>query len=182
MSLRNGLGRPSSWRNLLAAALLPAALAGCGFEPIAAVPTSFGEQDLTLSSLNVSASDSRFAYRVRKEMLRSIEIDPTASQSLSVSTQITKTGLAIEQNDTVTRQNVTARTNYKLSTARPAGVEGDPTIIAGETRAVTAVNTTTSQFSASVSEREANERLSVETARRLITFLRVNRPSAVNGR
>lgn len=172
----------SSWRQWLAVILLPASVAACGFQPIAAVPTSFGERDLTLSALDVSSNDKRFAYRLRKEMLRSIEIDPAAPQRLTISGTIQRSGLAIEQNDTITRQNVTADSVYTLSTEPPQGVQKDPTVFRGETSAVTAINTTASQFSTSVTDREAVERLSIETSRRMITFLRVNRPDTVNGR
>lgn len=174
-----------SWRKAFAAALLPLglilSLAGCGFQPIAASSSAIGQEDLVLADLQVTSDDSRFAYRVKKEMLRSIQIDPAASYRFLVNGQIERTGLAIEQNDTVTRQNVAARTTYSLArreTGKPQSPEPE---IKGETRVTTAVNTTASQYSASVSDREAVERLAKETARRLITFLRVNKVEAPYG-
>lgn len=167
--------RRNALKGAVAAALLPAMLAGCGFEPIAASTSAIGEKDLVLAQVNVQSSDSRFAYRLKKEILRSVAIDSNATQAFTVSTAITRAGLAIEQNDTVTRRNVTADTSYALaSTDRVAG-EHQASVISGDTSVTTAVNTTASQYSASVSEREAIERLAKETARRLLTFLRVNR-------
>lgn len=172
-----------SLRNFLAALLLPACLAGCGFTPIAATPGggAFGEQDLTLSQLDIGSSDSRFRFHLRQELLRSIVIDPAAAQSLQLSTDIDNEGLAIEQDDEITRLNVIAETTYVLR-ERPRDPEADPPApLTGETRAVTAVNTTASQFAAGVSQREAVERLAVETALRIVTLLRVNRPDRDGG-
>lgn len=166
-----------SLRNRVAALLLPLALAACGFSPIAAVPTSVGEQDLVLSDIDVVAADRRFAYRLRKELMRSVEIDPTAPQSLKLTTSIDVVGLAIQQNDTITRRNITAQTDYALVIAAEPGATEPPEPIRGDTSAITAVNATAAQFSTNVSEREAIERLAVETARRIVTFLRVNRSS-----
>ena len=171
-----------AWRMLLAALLLPAALAGCGFQPIAASSSTFGEQDLVLAQLDVNSSDSRFAYRLKKEMLRSIAIDPSATQSLSLSATISRAGLAIEQNDTITRRNVTATTSYALASKKDQSVGGSSVSAkTGSTTVTTAVNTSTSQYSASVSDREAVERLAKETAIRMVTFLRVNRDERADG-
>ncbi|MEL6980394.1 MAG: hypothetical protein AAGM38_17195 [Pseudomonadota bacterium] len=170
-----------SSRNIIAAALLPIMLSGCGFEPIAATKTgAVGEQDLSLSQLSIDSDDERFSYRVRQELLRSISIDPEADQTLRVSSKIDREGLAIEQDDAVTRLNLIARTEYALREAAPEpdadGVVSEaPPPLLGSTRVVTAVNTTASQFAATVSRREAVERLASETALRIITFLRVNR-------
>lgn len=176
-----------SWRNFLAALLLPASLAGCGFEPIAATPSggAIGEQDLALTQLTIDSPDPRFSYRLRQEMLRSVAITPDAAQSMKLVTTIDREGLAIEQDDAVTRLNVVAKTVYTLRDAPDivsADVDGvierETPPLVGSTRAVTAVNTTASQFSAGVSNRDAVDRLAVETALRMVTLLRVNRPDA----
>ena len=184
-----------SWRNWLqnfrssiriarlgvVACLLPAFLAGCGFQPIAASSSSFGEQDIVLAQLEVSSSDPRFAYRLKKEMLRSVAIDPSASHAFSLNTRIERAGLAIEQNDTITRENVTARTAYALASREQRAGQDRASAVTGSTTVTTAVNKTSSQFSTTVSDREAVERLAKETAQRMLTFLRVNRANGVDG-
>lgn len=166
-----------SLRNIIVALLVPVALAGCGFEPIAAIPSGIGEKDVVISDLDIASSDRRFAYRLRKEILRSVRIDAAAEQSLRLTSTIEREGLAIQQNDTITRQNIIAKTKFALAKKPAAGETEPPAPVQGDTTAITAVNATASQFSTRVSDREAVERLAVETARRIVTFLRVNRPS-----
>lgn len=169
-----------SSRNIIAALLLPLGLAACGFQPIAAVPEGVGEQDVVIADLSVNAEDRRFAYRLRKEILRFAAIDPAAPQSLRLTTTVKVEGLAIQPNDTITRRNITADTRYVL-TEPPAPGETEPKQLKGRATAITAVNATSSQFSTNVSEREAMERLAIETAQRVVTFLRLNRPKADGG-
>ena len=176
-STRAAGGSEVGRRGVIAMALTGAvALSGCGFEPIAAAPTAFGEKDVVLSSINVTANNARFRYRVRQELLKSVTIDPAAEQSLNVRSRISTAGLAITQADTITRRNITASTGYTLRTASDRENAPEPVTVSGNTSATTAVNTTSSPFSAEVATEEAVERLALETARRVLIVLRVNRP------
>lgn len=146
------------------------ALSGCGFEPIAA-PTrpSAGNEDaaITLRSVSISSDKKRFSYHLRRNLDRYVVYDSTAPVRIVSETKISQQGLAIEQNDTVTRLNLTADTTYKILDAL-----GDP-IRNGTIRTITAVNATTELYATQVSQDEAVKRLAEETARRLVSVLRV---------
>lgn len=156
----------------LAGALL---LSGCGFEPIAApVNPSAGQEEaaVRLRTLDVKSENKRFTYHMRRSLNRRVVVDETAPVRLLGDTDIIEQGLAIEQNDTVTRLNLTARTRYRL-----VGAQGDP-ISQGEIETVTAVNATTDLYATQVSREEAIRRLAEETARRLISVLLVENAKA----
>ncbi len=159
-----------SLRNFVLAFGAVTMLAGCGFEPIAA-PTrpSAGNEDaaIRLRNAGISVDNKRFAYHLRRELGRSIIFDAASPIRLVGETTINQQGLAIEQNDTVTRLNLTAITTYQL-----IGPLGDP-IRTGTIRTITAVNATTELYATQVSRDEAEKRLAVETARRLISVLQV---------
>lgn len=166
-----------SLRNVAVALATVTVLTGCGFEPIAAVPTTVGEQDLKVSSLSISSSSREYDYRLRRELLKSIEIDESVGSSLSLMSAISSDGLAIEQDDTVTRQNFSVITSYSLSfdPIDPEDPDSAPPSVEGTTRAVTSANTTDSVFASDVASDEARNRLAIETARRIVTILRLNR-------
>lgn len=154
----------------LAAAML---LTGCGFEPIAA-PTSTTTEtaQVRLAAIDVriarSGENGRFEYVLRQELKRSLAIDSTSDDRLAMSIAIDREGLAIQQNDTVTRFNLTATMDYSLADANGAELLG------GKTVSITALNATASQFSTSVAERDAMRRLAADLAARIVTLLRLH--------
>lgn len=159
-----------SLRNCVLALAGVLSLAACGFEPIAA-PTrpSVGDENAAIRLRNVSIEidSKRFHYNLQRELGRGIEFDAASPVRLVGKTELVQQGLAIEQNDTVTRLNLTATTTYSL-----IGPQGDP-IRTGTIRTITAVNATTELYATQVSRQEAEKRLAIETARRLISVLRV---------
>lgn len=153
---------------LIVAGLL--SLAGCGFEPIAApVNPSAGDEAsaIRLRDVSIGAEDSRFEFQVRRGVDRQVILDDGAPATLRCDTRFIKQDLAIEQNDTVTRRNLIAETTYRL-----IGPTGE-TIRDGKFRTITAVNATTELYATQVSRDEAMSRLAEETARRLVTLLRI---------
>lgn len=145
----------------------------CGFEPVAApnsMTTANAEIPLKDISIKVTArsDEERFQYLLEQELGRSVSVTSVAENQLILDIAVVREGLAIAQNDTVTRFNLTATTGYKLQSP------GGDAVLEGETVSITALNATASQFTTSVSERDALKRLATDIARRVSTLLRVH--------
>lgn len=163
----------SSFKLLVAGALI-AATTACGFEPIAAPgrpDAGVSEAELALSSLKISvygySEDERFLYTLRKELTRFVDVGAAGADRLSLNIHLDESGLAIQQDDTITRLNFTATAKYRLS----SGDESEP--VTGTLRSITATNATSSQFSTAIASRDAYERLAVDIARKMLMILRV---------
>ena len=161
------------WIGVPSVVALQLAISGCGFEPVAApnaMTTANAEIPLKDISIEINArsDEKRFEYLLEQELGRSVSLIGTAQNKLKLNVSIVREGLAIAQNDTVTRYNLTATTKYVLQPD-----EGDA-LLQGETVSITALNATASQFTTSVSEREALKRLANDIARRISTLLRVH--------
>lgn len=157
-----------SWLKSLAGLTLAAFVAACGFVPIAADrgPTGTAD-DLVVRDIQIVAEDERFAYQMRRDLLQWIRIDPEARYALSAEATIATTSLAITSTDEITRLNYEASSRYRL-----IGIGDDP-VVAGETSSIASVNATTDTFATDASERAAIRRLASDTARKIITELRV---------
>ena len=159
--------------NLSGAAILLISLCACGFQPVAApnsMTTANAEIPLKDVAIKITArnDEERFQYLLEQELGRSVSITNNASNRLILDVVIEREGLAIAQNDTVTRFNLTATSDYKLQSS-----DGEA-VMEGETVSITALNATASQFTTSVSERDALKRLATDVARRISTILRVH--------
>lgn len=156
-----------SFTALCAAFLITAVVASCGFVPIAADRNGVeAEEALVVRDLDLEGGDERFQYELRRELLRFVQIDPSARRALRVETNITRTGLAITSTDEITRFNLEAITIYRL-----VGIGDDPEIVR-DTRSIASVNATTDTFATQASERAAVNKLAENTARQIILGLR----------
>lgn len=167
-----------SWSKLVAASLVVTFLSACGFEPIAAPGRgSLGEEQdaIQLASVGIEvdgiSEDDRFVYTLRKELTRHVDIDVVGADSLEIKVYLSEQGLAVQQDDTITRLNFRASTTYMLKNGHDP--EANP--IQGNFQSITATNATASQFSTGVASRQAYERLAVDIARKVETMLRLNR-------
>ena len=167
-----------SSRRVVCAGLAAGALFGCGFQPIATPSTvgisSIGVQDARLPlravgvSVDIDSDAKRFEYLLRQALDRSIATGVSVDDGLDITVVIEREGLAIEQNDSVTRYNLTATADYELQSA-----SGD-VVLDKKTVSITAVNATASQFSTAVSQRDALRRIANDLANRIIVQLRLH--------
>lgn len=161
MSLRN--------LTILALAII---LSACGFTPIAA-PTlgTDSRARIELSDLTITVESQRdserFRYLITRALQDTTRLTDESSLDLKLHIRLSREGLAIEQNDTVTRLNYTAEIDYSLSDN--FAVE----VLAGSAVSITALNATASQFSTSVSERDALNRLATDISNRISLILRL---------
>ncbi|MEO1330469.1 MAG: LPS assembly lipoprotein LptE [Pseudomonadota bacterium] len=151
---------------LLAATLL---ISGCGFKPIAADdgPGALAKKP-SINRLSVESEDPRFVYHLRRRISQSVNIGIVGAPNLRAATSISRTGLAISSDDSITRVTLRTATRYRLETSEKAE------ITAGIAQSTTSLNATTSQFATEISERDAVRRLADETADRLVNIIRLH--------
>jgi LPS-assembly lipoprotein len=141
------------------------AISGCGFAPLASAPTSKTEADLRVASLAISTSSQQFAFDLRKYLSQRVMIDANARDSIQISIAITGSNLAVQQNDTITRRNLTAKAQYKLTDSVTDNA------FSGDISSTTAINTTTDFFATRASERAAQQLLAKDVGRKVVTIL-----------
>ncbi|MEL6226179.1 MAG: LPS assembly lipoprotein LptE [Pseudomonadota bacterium] len=149
------------------------AVAGCGFQPIAT--SSKDAEALRLRSVSISDAPRRFEYTLEQSLFRIINEDPSAPNRLKVDVDLQERGLAIQQDDAITRINIVATAKYEL-----LDLNGEK-IDAGRLTSTTSLNATASQYATEVNRREAMKRLANDIANRLVTSLRIRGLQASSG-
>lgn len=156
-----------SWHRRSALLGGAAFLTACGFKPIA---QKGGLATLAFREMTVETDNDRFRYHLLRSLAESAKTDDASTLRLLMRPQIEREGLAIEQNDTVTRFNLRVTTNYDIvQTTDPSA----PSLQSGAVESITAVNATTSQFTTSTAERYAVRLLAEDTGRRILRRLQL---------
>lgn len=151
-----------------AVALLAAlTLSACGFQPIAKPLQDNGETKIKFKSILVSSENRQLAYRTEQELLKYLSNDARADQTLTLRIDVETNALAIDQDDAITRRNITAIGAYIIT--RPG-----TSPLRGIAQSTTAVNTTTDQFSTTISTRDAEARLGRDLGQRIVRILRID--------
>lgn len=139
-----------------------AALGGCGFRPLYGGGTSGGPGAL-LGSVRVEAGRGQLPFRLRESLIENLR--PARSDAplvLAVDVKITRDGLLIEDDDDITRYNLTLTVTYTLRRIG-ANPSAEP-LASGEARSIAAFNATASQYATLVSEREVQARAAKDVA------------------
>jgi LPS-assembly lipoprotein len=148
------------WRSalpVLAAAVLAAALAGCGFRPLygdpageaAGVPADFSE-------IRVGVIPDRSGQILRNYLIRTLNpsgrpVEPR--YRLAVTLTETSQDLGIRADDTATRANLIFTAAYRLTATADEAV-----LVAGQSTAITSYNILIDEFATLTSETDARER------------------------
>jgi len=152
--------KPSVTRRALLLSL--AALGGCGFRPLYEGGTSDGPGAL-LGKVRIIAARGELPFRLREALIENLRPAPAnAPLTLAVAAKVTRDGLLIEEDDQITRFNLTLDVEYVL---RRAG-EKNP-LHSNEARSIAAFNATASQFATLVSEREVQARAAEDVAEKI---------------
>lgn len=160
-ALRLGLG-------ILGAALL----AGCGgpggFRPLYG---SGGEGGLLMNQVRLApAARGDLPDRLNRALARSFGAPrPDAPFLLEATPSAVKRGLAIGQDDAVTRYNLDLIVTYRLK-------RGEELVASGEVETVAAVNAVASQYATLVSERESLGRAAEDAAEKIFRRLAAETP------
>ncbi len=160
---------PSAGRRLFLLGAL--ALGGCGFRPLYGGGADSGPGRL-FQSVRIIREPGELGFSLHESLVERLRpVAGTAPLVLTTKTQLLRSGLAIEEDDQVTRFNLRLITRYDL---RRAGAgPSDAPLTDGEVRSIAAYNATTSQYATLVSEREVLRRAAEETAEKIVQRLAV---------
>lgn len=130
-----------------------AALGGCGFRPLYGGGTGSGPGTL-LGNVRIIAGRGELSFRLREALIENLRpTSGSAPLTLTVDPKVTRDGLLIEEDDEITRYNLTLDVTYLLRRA------GDTSVLfQDKARTIAAFNATASQFATLVSEREVQAR------------------------
>ena len=161
-----------SWsrRQALGLALLPvAALGGCGFQPM------YGGQDRAtlaeMGAIRVDRPRERLDQLVRNELIRRMSPrgEPsTVHYKLSYSTRLVESGLAIRDDDSITRFSLRLTVEVQLLDIAKGKV-----IYRDKTRAVGGYNAVTSEFATLAARNDTIDRVARAAAGEIVTLLGV---------
>ena len=143
-----------------------AALGGCGFRPLYGGGTQGGPGQL-FGKVRIIAARGELPFRLREALIENLRPASSAAPlTLSVAANVTRDGLLIQDDDEITRFNLTLDVDYVLRRA------GDPTpLYTNEARTIAAFNATASQYATLVSEREVQARAAEDVADKIVRRL-----------
>lgn len=157
---------------LLGALALGGAAGGCGFRPLYGGGADSGPGRL-FRSVRIEREAGEQGFRLHQSLIERLR-PPAADAPLVLTTRTrqVRTGLAIEEDDQVTRYNLQLTTRYALRRAGDAPSAAP--LAEGEVRSVAAYNALpASQYATLVSEREVLRRAAEETADKIVKRLAV---------
>lgn len=135
------------------------AFPACGFRPLYGGGTSSGPGAL-LGKVRIIAGRGELPFRLREALIENLRpASASAPLTLTVEAKVTRDGLLIEDDDQITRFNLTLDVDYVLRRA------GNPApLYTNEARTIAAFNATASQYATLVSEREVQGRAAEDIA------------------
>lgn len=144
------------------------ALGACGFRPLYA-PTSGGaDVTRTLASVSVSPVPDRAGQIYRNTLERLLagkgDVEPNRYR-LDSGIEISETGLAINEDATASRYNVTVKVVYRLVAVRAGENNADLLLSDGTVNQINSYNQITAPYAILVSRQDAIERALEEAAR-----------------
>lgn len=134
-------------------------LPACGFRPLYGGGTGSGAGSL-LGKVRIVAGKGELPFRLREALIENLRPAPAgAPLTLTISAKVTRDGLLIEDDDEITRYNLTLDVDYALRRA------GNPAALyENKARSIAAYNATASQYATLVSEREVQARAAEDVA------------------
>jgi len=144
-------------------------LGGCGFRPLYGGGGDAGAGRL-FESVRVEREQGEAGFRLHESLVRRLR--PTTGAAplvLTTQTRLIRNSLAIEEDDQITRFNLTVITRYTLR--RPGGAPSATPLATGEVRSIAAYNATASQYATLVAERQSVRRATEEIADKIVKRL-----------
>ena len=139
-----------------------AALGGCGFRPLYSGGTQNGPGRL-LGKVRIIADRGELPFRLREALIENMRpASAGAPLTLTVKTSVTRDGLLIEDDDEITRYNLTLEVDYTLRRANSPAP-----LYTNNARTIAAFNATASQYATLVSEREVQARAAEDIAEKI---------------
>ncbi len=162
----------SDRRAVLAAALVLAGLAGCGFQPLYSEGSPAAEM---IGRVEVSALDGEPGFVMRERLTRRLGPPSDPTHRLDVELDLERVGVALTQQDVTTRFNIVGEARFQLTPlAGGPAVTFDPVIsIAGYSAPQ---SQTASAFAALSAELDAERRVARALADQVVMRLALTAP------
>ena len=136
--------------------LAPILLAGCGFTPIYGRGTA---AESLIGKIALGPVTDRMEFEFHEQLENRLGRADQPIYQLNVDISLESVGLAITQDNAITRYNLTAEADVTLTRI------SDSTIVLSDTlRAFTAYSATATAYATHVSERDAKRRLAISLA------------------
>ncbi len=159
-----------SWSRLAPLAIAVVVLAGCGFQPL----YGGGERNPTVTELNlieIAPIPYTAGQALRNSLIDRISTDPTglpALYVLDVSLEQSRSALAIQFDDSITRYNLTMTAEFHLTERSTNQV-----IYSNTTRSVGSYNVVDSEYATLASQQDAERRAARVISEEITTMLSV---------
>jgi LPS-assembly lipoprotein len=148
------------WWSSGTAAALGLVLVACGFQPLYGEREHGGDTQAALADVRVAPIPDRLGQVIRNHLLDILTPRGTPTEAryrLTVRLRKAKEGLAFEQDESVTRFDVTIAADYEL-----AEIASGETVAKGTARSIASYNVVRSDFANTAAERDAELRLARE--------------------
>lgn len=142
-----------------------AALAACGFTPVYGPNTAAAN---LRGRIAIPAFDSRLSFDLFERLEQRLGPPESPLFRLHISTTIEEQGLAISQDNSITRYNLRATAEYSLTS-----LADDSRVFEARARAFTAYSATASAYATRVAARDAERRVAVSLADQIATRIAV---------
>ena len=136
--------------------LAPFALAACGFTPIYGRGSA---AEAIKGKIALGTVSDRLSFEFYEQLENRLGRAEAPLFQLDVSLEVSSKGLAITQDNAVTRYNLTGEANFSLTRIASGAV-----VLEDKLRAFTAYSATATAYATFISERDANRRLAVSLA------------------
>lgn len=141
--------------------LAPLALAACGFTPIYGRGSA---AEALNGKILLGAVDDRLSFEFYEQLENRLGRAEAPVFQLDITLNVDSEGLAITQDNAITRYNLTGTASFTLTR-----IEDDEVVLRDNLRAVTAYSATASAYATFISERDAKRRLAVSLADQIAT-------------
>lgn len=149
-------------RKFLALAATPLALSACGFTPIYSDGSA---AELMHGRIALGEFDGLDGFQMRERLEARLGAATAATHSLNVVSDVESVGIAITQDGSITRYNLSGTAIFAV-TQLGGGIVFKDTVAA-----FTAYNATASAYATRVAERDAYRRMAVTLADKIVTRL-----------
>lgn len=154
-----------SRRQFLTLAATPLALSACGFTPIYSDGSAAEKMHGRIALGSFSGIDG---FQMREQLETRLGIATSATYRLDVDLKVNSEGLAITQDGSITRYNLSGTAVFTVTEL------GGNTVYTDTVTAFTAYNATASAYATRIAEQDANRRMAVTIADRIVTSMAIS--------
>ncbi|OUS04140.1 hypothetical protein A9Q96_14350 [Rhodobacterales bacterium 52_120_T64] len=151
-----------SRRKFLSLATIPLALSACGFTPIYSKGSAAEKMH---GRIALGTFDGLEGFQLREQLVSRLGTAINAAHQLNVMLTVDSDGIAITQDGSITRYNLSGSAEFTISQL------GGGVVFTDTVTAFTAYNATASAYATRIAEKDANRRIAVTIADKIVTRL-----------